>query len=104
MHKTITFNALKKLSNTNEHIESLSVEIIRKNQNIILSCSYRAPRGDPNIFTSKIKELAERNKQNQKPLVLTGSLNLNSLDYATNNHVQNFFNLAFENGISPVIN
>ena len=28
----------------------------------------------------------------------------NSLDYATNNHVQNVFNLAFENGIFPVIN
>ena len=104
MHKTITFNALKKLSNTNEHIESLSIKIIRKNQNIILSSIYRAPRGDPNIFTSKIKELAERNKQKQKLLVLTSHLNLNTLDYATNNHVQNFFNLAFENGIFPVIN
>ena len=31
-------------------------------------------------------------------------MNLNSLDYATNNHVQNFFNLAFENEVLPVIN
>ena len=30
IHKTITFNALEKLSNNNEHIESLSLEIIRK--------------------------------------------------------------------------
>ena len=37
-------------------------------------------------------------------IVLIGDLNLNSLDYATNNHVQNFFNLAFENGVFPVIN
>ena len=36
--------------------------------------------------------------------VLIGDLNLNSLDYATNNHVQNLFNLAFENGVFPVIN
>ena len=81
MHKTITFNALEKLSNSNKHIESLSVETIRKNQkNIILSCIYRPPRGDPNIFTSKIKEPAERNKQKQEPLVLIGDLNLNSLN------------------------
>ena len=99
MHKTITFNALEKLSNNNEHIESLSVEIIRKNQkNIILSCIYRPPRGNPHIFTSKIKELVERNNQKQKLLILIGDLNLKSLDYATNNHVQNFFNLVFENG------
>ena len=105
IHKTITLNALEKLSNNNEHIESLSIGIIKKNQkNIILSCIYRPPRGNPNIFTSKIKELAERNKQKQKPLVLIGDLNLNSLDYATNNYVQNFFNLAFENCAFPVIN
>ena len=29
----------------------------------------------------KIKELTEGNKQKQKPLVLIGDLNLNSLDY-----------------------
>ena len=105
IHKTITFNALEKLSNNNEHIESLFVEIIRKNQkNIILSCIYRPSRGNPNIVTSKIKELVERNKQKQKLLVLIGGLNVNSLDYATNNHVQNFFNLAFENGVFPLIN
>ena len=63
IHKTITFNALEKLSNNNDHIEGLSVEIIRKNQkNIILSCIYRPPRGDPHIFTSKVKELVESNK------------------------------------------
>ena len=95
IHKIITI-ALENLSKNNEHIESLSVEIIRNNQkNIILSCISRPPRGYPNIFTSKIKELAERNKQKQKPLVLIDGLNLNSLDYATNNHVQKFFNLAF---------
>ena len=61
MHKTITFNALEKLNNNNEHIESLSVAIIRKNQkNIILSCIYRPPRGNPNVFTSKIKELTKK--------------------------------------------
>ena len=31
-------------------------------------------------------------------------MNLNSLDYATNNHVQNYLNLAFENSVFPVIN
>ena len=68
MHKTITFNALEKLSNNSEHIESFSAEIIRKNQkNIILLWIYRPLKGDPTIFTSKIKKLTERNKQKQKP-------------------------------------
>ena len=77
VHKTIAFNALEKLCNNNEHIESLSIEIIRKNQkNIILLCIYRLPRGNQNIFTSKTKEFMERNKQNQKSLALVGDLNL----------------------------
>ena len=63
IHKAITFNKLEKLSNNNEHIESLSVEKIRKNQkNIISSCIYRPPRGNQNIFTSEIKYLIERPK------------------------------------------
>ena len=42
----LTSNALEKLINNNEHIESPSVEIIRKNhKNIILSGIYRLPRG-----------------------------------------------------------
>ena len=89
IHKAITFNKLEKLSKNNEYIGSLSVEIISKNlENIILSCTYRPPGGNQTIFTSKIKYLIER-KQNQKSLVLVGNLNLNSLDYTTNNHVQN---------------
>ena len=105
IHKTITFNTPGKLSNNNEHIESIYVEIIRNNQkNIILSCIYRSPRGAQNIFTSEIKDVIERYKQNQKSLVLVGDLNSNSLDYTTNNHVQNFFNLAFKNYVFLVIN
>ena len=88
IHKTITF---KTLNNNNKHIESFSVEIIRKNQkNIILLCIYRPPRGDQNICTSKIKDLIERYKQNQKSKVLVDDLNLNYVDYTTNNHAQNF--------------
>ena len=42
----ITFITLGKLSNNNEHIESLSTEITRKYQkNIILLCIYSPPRG-----------------------------------------------------------
>ena len=77
VHKTIAFNALETLCNNNEHIESLSIEIIRKNQkNIILLCIYRLPRGNQNIFTGKTKEFMERSKQNEKSLVLVGDLNI----------------------------
>ena len=96
IHKTVTFKIFEKLSNNNEHIESesLSIEIIRTNQkNIILLCIYRPLRGDHNIFTSKIRNLIERRKQNQKLVV--GDLNLNTLN-TTNDNDQNFLMLPLK--------
>ena len=60
--------------------------------------------GNQNIFTSKIKDLIERYKQKQKSLSLVGDFNLNSLDYTTKSHVQNFFVLTFKKCLFPLIN
>ena len=95
IHKTIAFETLEESSNNKEYIENLFEEIIQKI--IILWRIYRPPRGDRNILTSKAKDLIERYKQSQKSLVLVSDLNLNSLDYTTNNHIQNVFNLVFGN-------
>ena len=67
---------------------------------MILLCIYRPPRGNQNVFTSKIKYLIERYKPNQKSFVVVGDLNLNSLNYTTNNLAQNLFNLVIENCFS----
>ena len=40
IQKTITFKTTEKLSNNNEHIERLSVEIIRKIRRISFYCSF----------------------------------------------------------------
>ena len=94
-HKTIAFKILEKLRNNNKHTESLSIEIIRKNQmNVILSCIYRPPRGEQNIFSRKTNDHSERYKQNQKSLLLVGCLNLNSRLYNKQPH-SNIFNRAF---------
>ena len=55
-HKTIAFKILEKLRNNNKHTESLSIEIIRKNQmNVILSCIYRPQRVNKIYFPVKQK-------------------------------------------------
>ena len=69
------------LSNKNKYIESLCIEKIRKNQkNIVLSCIYRPPRRNRNVFTTKIKDVIERYNQKQQWHGLVGDSNLNSLD------------------------
>ena len=86
IHKKYTFNTVENLSNNDKYIERPSVEIIKKNQNIILPCNYRLPRSNQNIFTVKMKDLIERYKQNQKSFVLVGDLNFKQ---------QKIFNFAF---------
>ena len=39
----------------------------------------------------------------EKYLFLIGDININSLDYKSNNIVKNFFNASFKHGMFPVI-
>ena len=55
-------------------------------------------------FLEEIEQVIHNSKHSTKSFFLVGDLNLNSLDYASSTPVKNFFNLAFENGIFPVIN
>ena len=49
------------------------------------------------------KNLLKKNKDNNKEVYFIGDINLNSLDYETNNCVKNFFNLSFRNSFFPII-
>ena len=97
--KTITFNMLEKAIITNTQ-KFFRWNNSKNQKNMILLCIYRPPRGNQNVFTSNIKYLIERYKQNQKSFVIVGDLNLNSLNYTTNNLAQNLFNLVIENYFS----
>ena len=65
---------------------------------------YRPPRGNQSKFLEETEQVVHNSKHSTKSFFLVGDLNLNSLDYASSTPVKNFFNLAFENGIFPVIN
>ena len=45
-----------------------------------------------------------KNKFQEKPWLLVGDLNINSLDYFRNTLARYFFNFVFQNGIFSVIN
>ena len=73
-----------------------------RDEDIIVSCIYRPPRGDSHKFLDEIKTLICKNQE--KPLFFVRDLNINSLDYLINTHFCDFFNLIFQNGIFPLIN
>ena len=51
-----------------------------------------------------MKSCIIKNKFREKPLLLVGGLNINSLNYSKSTHVRDFLNFVFQNGICPVIN
>ena len=55
-------------------------------------------------FLEETEQVVHNSKHSTKSFFLVGDLNLNSLDYASSTPNKNFFNLAFENRIFPVIN
>ena len=103
VHNSLNFEILQKQSINSNDLECAFIKTIGKNaKNIIVSCIYRPPKGDSHKFLDKIKTLFCRNQE--KPLLLVGDPNINSLDYSRNTNVRDFFNLIFQNGIFPLIN
>ena len=105
VHKTLDYKILPNLAKNTENIETFTIEIENKNsKNILISAVYRPPRGNQSKFLEEIEQVVHNSKHSTKSFFLVGDLNLNSLDYTSSTPVKNFFNLAFENEIFPVIN
>ena len=104
IHKTLNYKLRCDKSICNPDIEALTIEIIEENKkNLIITVIYRPPRGDEKNFRKEYKKLIENKNESNKQIFLIGDINLNSLDYETNNCVKNFFNLSFKNSIFPII-
>ena len=105
VHKILDYKILPNLAKNTKNIETFTTEIENKNsKNILISAVYRPPRGNQSKFLEETEQVVHNSKHSTKLFFLVGDLNLNSLDYASSAPVKNLFNLAFENGIFPVIN
>ena len=105
VHNNFDFKIIKRGNICNDDIEYLTVKILRnKDKNIIFSCIYRPLRGNSQFFLDNINVLVNKFKGQEKQIFLAGDFNINSLDYSRNTIVRDFFNLAFQNSIFPVIN
>ena len=99
------YKILPNLAKNTENLEFFTIEIeIKNSKNILISAVYRPPRGNQSKFLEKIEQVVHNSKHSAKSFFLVGCLNLNFLDYASTTPVKNVFDLAFVNGIFPVIN
>ena len=102
IHKTLNYKLRCDKSICNPDIEALTIKIIKENKkNLIITGRYRPPRRDEKNFRKEHEKLIENKNESNKQIFLIGDINLNSLDYETNNCVKNF-NLSFKNSIFPI--
>ena len=101
----MNFNLRSDLDKFDHDIETLSIEIEnKKSNNIVISGIYRPPRGNINNFKGHLKKTMSKRSLSNKHVILTGDLNINSLDYSSNEHVKDFFDTCFQNSFVPIIN
>ena len=104
IHKSIHFKVRNDVHLFNDEIETASVEIVNNNlRNFIITGIYRPPKGNIKFFKGYCKELLSKKKTSGKNVFIVGDLNINSLDYESNEPVKNLFNFVFQNGFLPLI-
>ena len=104
IHKSIHFKVRNDVHLFNDEIETASVEIVNNNlKNFIITGIYRPPKGNIKFFKGYCKELLSKKKTSGKNVFIVGDLNINSLDYESNEPVKNLFNFVFQNGFLPLI-
>ena len=103
--KNLSYKIRKDLSESDEHKEILSLEILYKNSfNILLGCCYKPLKGDNDILSMFLKHVFEKSAAEKKPYYLLGDLNINCLEYFENEKVSTFHNSLFEYGAIALIN
>ena len=65
---------------------------------------YRPPKGDMAVFERFCKNLLSANDKTSKNIIFAGDLNINVLDYESNEKVQDFLSNMFQYNIIPTIN
>ena len=105
VHNSLCYKLRKELCVNDDNCESLTIEIINRNtKNMLVTCLYRQPAGKIKPFKEHVKNIFSKTRHSNKPIYISGDLNLNVLDYDTNKKVKNFFDLIFQHGLVPVIN
>ena len=104
IHNSLSFNKRSDLCVNNNDIESLSIEIVNANsKNIIVNVTYRQPAGNIEVFENSFKKILAPKTHKNKPIYITGDLNLNLLDYKTNAKVKSYLNIIFAHSFIPLI-
>ena len=84
-------------------LECITIEVCFKNQKrTVISCVYRTPNSDLDIFNEKINDILSKARGN-KDIYICGDFNIDLLKHESNNGTNNFLNILYSLGLYPLI-
>jgi len=92
------------LDTQNELMESLWIEIVRQKQkNIVIGCIYRHPNYDTTQFYEIVKNQLSDLNDKRKEVFITGDININFMNYNTDNNTSDYLDMLLSTGFIPLI-
>ena len=105
LHESLTFTNGHNFNVSNADIEALCVEVINKKpENILINTQCRQQAGNFNDLEPSLNKFLDKSKTTDKTFFLVGDLNLNLIDYQSNEKVRSLVNLIFQNSLAPIVN
>ena len=87
-----------------EIMESITIELcINKKRNVIVSCVYRTPGSNVDIFNEHLEKMIRKVSNPNKSMFLFGDFNLDLLKYNSNLPTKRFIDMMFSLGMFPLI-
>ena len=94
----------EKLCHSNDHFETVWVEITQDNsKNILLGCIYRHPGSDSSVLTDHLYEILLSTAKENKHIFISGDFNIDLLKYDTITKNKDFLDMMTSNGFLPHI-
>ena len=103
VHDSLDFKIRPDLCPNTHDCETFSIELMQQSsKNIIVNTVYRPPSGKIAPFTSHMQNIFTEN--DRKLIYLVGDINLNTLEYDTDNNVKKTFDMFLQSNLVPMIN
>ena len=101
VHKTLNFKMQKNMSMVIDDVmESITIELcINNKRNVIVSCVYRTPGSNVDIFNEHLEIMIRKVSNPNKSMFLCGDFNLDLLNLPT----KRFIDMMFSLGMFPLI-
>ena len=99
-----SYSIRKKFITSNKNFESLFIEVVSKNKNIVVGVLYKPPNGKCDVFKNHLKSIIKKVNQEKKIFCAAGDFNINALTYDNFPKTKSFFDMLFKNNVISVIN